>query len=189
MSDKDTCLDIITKRKKQLDENIKNIIAYCTSLIGKPYVWWKGGRVWSEQNTGPIWSHDSPPPDIKEIETVNCVGLVNLGLRSLGLPLPVAKNGTKGGTLAYQETYEKVAEPFDSKKMYSVGTLIGRRYQLNPKDQGHIGIIIENNYVLQSCHPDGVNNGYTLQRANEWHDGDYYHYVVSPDKWLIKIDN
>ena len=257
-------IDRVTR--KILDDNIHNIISYCTSLIGKPYASWKGG-IYTEKNIdsklcstttlgpklcatttlgpklystttlgpklysttilGPLWSCDGIPPDVGNIDVVNCSGLINLGLRSIGLPLPVARNGTKGGTLAYQEYYEKVAEPFDNKQIYPIGTLIGRRYKrygrkdqkTRDKDQevvdrGHVAIIIADNYVLQSCRHDsfngidsdlakqighcpdpakqighcldGVNNIYTLQQANEWNDGDYYHYAVLPENWLLK---
>jgi len=171
--------------KKNLDGNIKNIIKYCSSLTGKPYVWWRGG-IFTNKNIGPLWSCDDAPPDKKDIDTINCSGLINLGLRSIGLPLPVAKDGSKGGTLAYQEYYEAVSEKFDNKKVYPVGTLIGRRYNKKNNDQGHLAIIIENNHVLQSNDPDGVNTTYTLPESNEWHDGDYYTYIVMPQNWLQK---
>lgn len=173
------------KLRNNLDENIRNIIKYCSGLIGKPYVWWKGG-IFTDKNIGPLWSCDGPPPDKKDIDVINCSGLINLGLRSIGLSLPIATtDGSKGGTLAYQEHYKSVAEAFDSKKIYPVGTLIGRRYNKSGKDQGHLAIIIENNYVLQSCHSDGVNNIYTLEKSNESEDGgDYYDYVVLPQNWL-----
>lgn len=172
-------------KKKHVDDNVKNIINYCSGMIGKPYVWSRGVP-FSGRNIGPIWSYDGPPP--KDIDITNCAGLINLGLRSIGLTLPVSRDGiTKGGTLAYQEYYENVAEPFDIKKIYPVGTLIGRRYNKTNKDQGHLAIVIENNFVLQSCHPDGVNNTYTIHKANETEDGsDYYHYAVKPEKWLVK---
>ena len=169
--------------KLKTEVKVAKMIKYGQSLIGKPYGKWIG-QDFNNIDEEPMWSMDLHPP--KEIKSASCAGLINLMLRHVGINLPHSK-GCKGGTMAYHDYYENVAEKFDKNKIYPECTLIGRNYY-NLDDQGHVAIVLSNQHVLQSFHPDGINSTYTLKESNEMSNGqNYYQYAVIPENWLIKI--
>jgi cell wall-associated NlpC family hydrolase len=156
-----------------LDSNIRHAIAHGKALIGTPYGKWTGG---SFSPIEPMWVENKPPPNI--VRNVSCVGLVNLMLRSINIPLPHSSKGGTGGTMAYSDYYHSVSEKFDRKMKYPEGTLIGRRYRYHD-DQGHVAVVLSNGYVLQSIPKFGVNTYYTVEES---HDNDY---AVLPQNWLL----
>jgi hypothetical protein len=156
--------------------NVSRALAYGKSLIGTPYGWWYSGGIPAGE---PMWAASGAPPSY--IGAANCAGLTNLMLRSVGKDVP-----GYGGTGSYGDYYWDVSEYFDPNRDYPPGTLIGRYFR-DSYDQGHVAVVIEGGYVLQS-YPDyyggsypGVNDWWTVAES---HDGYYYEYAVLPQNWL-----
>ncbi len=162
---------------------VAKAIAYGESVIGAPYVWWKGGPL---PKKAPMWTADGPPPDAAVVrkEGTNCAGLTNLMLRAIGKRVPHVKELGQGGTLVYAKYYEKVAQKFDVDRKYPAGTLIGRHYR-DVNSQGHVAVVLANGHVLQSIPNEGVNKTYTVKQS---HGKGYYEYAVLPKDWLGEGD-
>jgi hypothetical protein len=160
-----------------LQMKVQKSINYGKSLIGKPYEWWTGGDL---SKKDPMWSDNGPVPNNSEVKSLTCAGLMNLILRNLNMQLPYSVEGGVGGTMAYYDYYKDKTETFDINKCYPKGTLIGRKYR-DLDDQGHVAIIVENGYVLQSIPEEGVNMSYTVYES---HAGYYYEYAVLPEHWI-----
>lgn len=165
-------------RRKQNDA-VTRAITYGESVIGAPYVWWKGGPL---PKKAPMWTENGPPPDAAVVrkEGTNCAGLTNLMLRSIGQKVPHVKGYGHGGTGTYAEYYKKAAKKFDVDHKYPAGTLIGRHYE-NVNNQGHVAVILADGHVLQSIPKEGVNKTYTIKQS---HGKGYYEYAVMPEDWL-----
>jgi cell wall-associated NlpC family hydrolase len=163
---------------KEVDA-VTKAIAYGESVLGAPYVWWKGGPL---PKGAPMWTENGPPPKAAVVrkEGTNCAGLTNLMLRSIGKQVPHVKGYGQGGTAAYAEYYKKVATKFEVDRKYPAGTLIGRYYK-DVKDQGHVAVVLADGHVLQSIPKEGVNRTYTVQQSN---GKGYYDYAVLPEDWL-----
>uniref|UniRef100_A0A6C0J9E8 Peptidase C51 domain-containing protein n=1 Tax=viral metagenome TaxID=1070528 RepID=A0A6C0J9E8_9ZZZZ len=171
-------------------------IKYGMNLIGTPYGYWLGGE---NQECAPMFAKNGPSPNKEEITSLNCAGLVNLILRSVGKELPFVASNDKcieysiGGTEAYAEYYKDKAIKFNIETNYPSGSLLIRGFR-NIDDQGHVAIIIEEkgkqSLILQS-HVDGeffesttpgVNALYTLEES---HNNGYYEFIVLPKDWLL----
>lgn len=156
--------------------NVSRAIAYGKSLIGTPYGWWYSGGIPAGE---PMWAASGPPPSY--IGATNCAGLTNLMLRYVGKEVP-----GYGGTGSYGDYYWDVSEYFDPTRDYPPGTLLGRYYR-DAYDQGHVAVVIEGGYVLQSY---ANSYGGSYPGVNDWstvaasHDGYYYEYAVLPQNWL-----
>ena len=169
--------------------NTEKAIEFGLSLIGTPYGYWKGGV---NQVTAPMFADNNPLPPKNQITCLNCAGLVNLMLKSIGKKIPYNGEGSMGGTESYGEYYLYKSTTFNINKNYPIGTLLIRDYK-DLNDQGHVAVIIEdkgkNSLILQS-HVDGeyfkdtypgVNTMYTLEES----EGDgYYEFAVLPEDWL-----
>jgi len=141
---------------------------------------------------GPAWAENALPPSPEEViaEGCFCAGVPNLLLRAVGQEIPTLGDELyDGGCLAYGEYYSAVAEAFDPNEDYPEGTLIGRYFtwdRLANGDQGHVAVVLEGGYLLQSY--DGDGNGYpgvnTDAHITESHAGYYYEYAVRPENWL-----
>jgi cell wall-associated NlpC family hydrolase len=168
-----------SRGKRKESEAVTRAIAYGESVIGAPYVWWKGGPL---PKKAPMWTKNGPPPDADVVrkEGTNCAGLTNLMLRAAGKRVPHAKGHGQGGTAAYAAYYEKVAREFDVHRKYPAGTLIGRKYR-DVNSQGHVAVVLANGHVLQSIPDEGVNKTYTVKQSN---GKGYYEYAVLPEDWL-----
>lgn len=104
----------------------------------------------------------TPPPSRNDIKRCNCAGLVNLMLRYSGITLPHYSTDTGvGGTMAYYYYYKSVSKTFDINTKYPNGTLFIRNFR-SIRDQGHVAILLSNQFVLQSISSDGINSKYTL---------------------------
>ncbi len=158
---------------------VAKAIAYGESVIGAPYVWWKGGPL---PKQAPMWTADGPPPEAAVVrkEGTNCAGLTNLMLRAIGKKVPSVEGFGQGGTGTYAKYYEAVAQKFDIDQKYPSGTLVGRRYR-GVNNQGHVAVVLANGHVLQSIPDEGVNKTYTLKQS---HGKGYYEYAVLPEDWL-----
>ena len=168
--------------------NIEKALDFGIKLIGTPYGYWKGGAC---ETSAPMFSNQEPLPKKEDITSLNCAGLVNLMLKSIGKEIPY-NNDNIGGTSAYYDYYNTKLLNFHINNFYPKGTLLIRRYR-NINDQGHLSIILEdkgkNSLVLQShvegeflkSNSPGVNSNYTLKES---HHEDYYEYIVLPEDWL-----
>lgn len=164
-------------------------IEYGLSFVGAPYIWWMDGPV---PDRSPAWAENGPPPSPEEVinEGCFCAGVPNLLLRFVGRELPTLGNELyDGGCLAYGEYYAGVTEAFDINAEYPQGTLIGRYFTWERSangDQGHVAVVLEGGYLLQSYDGDGY--GYPGVNANDHiadsHAGYYYEYAVRPEYWL-----
>ena len=171
------------------EENVLAGIDYGLAVVGTPYGWWFEGPL---PAGAPMYTEGGPPPAPEEVRarSVNCSGLTNLMLRTVGKELPHHPGILTGGTLAYQHYYAEVAEPFDVARSYPAGTLIARRYR-DTFDQGHVAVVLDDGHVLQSFawtrggSDPGVNTTYTVAES---HDGGYYEYAVLPEHWLTGTD-
>lgn len=169
---------------------VSKAIDYGLSIVGAPYVWWLDGPV---PDRGPAWAENAPPPSPEEViaEGCFCAGVPNLMLRAAGQTIPTLGNDLyDGGCLAYGEYYADVAEPFDINQEYPPGTLIGRYFDWDRLaangDQGHVAVVLEDGYLLQSY--DGDGSGYpgvnTDDHIADSHAGYFYEYAVRPENWL-----
>jgi predicted chitinase len=168
---------------------VRKAIDYGLSIVGAPYVWWTDGPV---PDRSPAWAENAPPPPPEEVinEGCFCAGVPNLMLRVVGGELPTLGNELyDGGCLAYGEYYYNVAEPFDINEDYPPGTLIGRYFTWERSangDQGHVAVVLEDGYLLQSYDGDGY--GYPGVNAAthivDSHAGYYYEYAVRPENWI-----
>ncbi len=170
----------------------RQTIEYGLSFVGAPYVWWMDGPV---PDRGPAWAENGPPPSPEEViyEGCFCAGVPNLLLRFVGREIPTLGDELyDGGCFAYGQYYDYygVAEPFDLNQDYPEGTLIGRYLDWGrleaDNDQGHVAVVLEGGYLLQSY--DGDGNGYPGVNADahitDSHAGYYYEYAVRPENWL-----
>ena len=129
---------------------------------------------------GFTWAVDDviPPVECVHRNGVFCAGVVNLMLRSIGLPIP--KNPPyDGGTQVYELQYQLV--PFDLHTIRR-GDAVYRPYT-SGTDQGHIGIALggPDDPLLQSFAESmdtdrpGVNVDYTVRES---HCGSFYSYIL-----------
>jgi hypothetical protein len=145
------------------NETVSKAIEYGLSVRGAPYVWWTEGEV---PAGSPAWAENAPPPPPEEViaQGCFCAGVPNFLLRAVGKEIPGYQEGDEpydGGTLAYGEYYADVAEPFDESQVYPPGTLIGRYFswdRLAYGDQGHVAVVLEDGYLLQSYDADRYGN-------------------------------
>jgi hypothetical protein len=159
---------------------VATALAYGEAMHGTAYGWWFGGPLPEGE---PMFTASGPAPDPADVWSVNCSGLTNLLLRSIGSE-PV------GGTAAYYAYYYDVSEWFDRAAAYPPGTLLIRDYY-DVYDQGHVAVVDGTGMVLQSfancygCTDPGVNNWYTVAESNAY-DGwsDFYQLAVRPENWL-----
>jgi cell wall-associated NlpC family hydrolase len=145
-------------------------------LVGTKYGSWDGALPLSRGE--PMWRENAPAPPLEEVRAVSCAGLVNLILRSNGIPLPYTDDSI-GGTWAYGIYYKKVAKPFALLPIYPVGTLIGRYYK-NYEDQGHVAILLADRKILQSCPNEGCTDTVLI---DDMHSVYEYDYMVYPEDW------
>lgn len=167
---------------------VKEAIDYGLSIVGAPYVWWMDGPV---PDRSPAWAENAPPPPPEEVvnEGCFCAGVANLLLRVVGRELPTLGNELyDGGCLAYGDYYYNVAEPFDINQDYPLGTLIGRYFTWERSangDQGHVAVVLEDGYLLQSYDAGGGYPGVnTDAHIVDSHAGYFYEYAVRPENWL-----
>ena len=176
--------------------NTLKALEYGIKLIGTPYDYWNGGEI---QKDAPMFAQNGEVPPQLDIVSLNCAGLCNLMLRSVGKELPYS-TFTMGGTFAYLKYYREKAYKFNINNVYPMGTLLIRDYR-DINDQGHLAVVLEekgkDSLVLQShvegeflkSTQPGVNAMQTLEESNltftdEDNNGCYYEFVVLPEDWL-----
>lgn len=178
--------------------NTRRALSYGIELIGTPYGYWGG----EECETGaPMFAQNGGVLSKKEITSLNCAGLCNVMLRSIGKKLPICvEENSVGGTEAYFDYYSEKANDFSIHETYPMGSLLIRKFR-NSDDQGHVAVLLEDGgktaRVLQS-HVDGkfgksvlpgVNASYTLEQSHHAFldkngKGCTYEKIVLPADWL-----
>ena len=131
--------------------NTQNLIS---ELLGTPYVYWNG-NTWSRQHIEPFYSINNSEIDIDYVKSkgCNCAGFVNIILRNKGISIPDYNSDYPGGTFAYSLEFKW--ERIDASKNYPRYTLFLRPY-IHLYDEGHIGILNENNQIYDCCPDYGV---------------------------------
>jgi hypothetical protein len=189
--------DLGIKKLEMTSKTIK-ALEYGIKLIGTPYDYWRGGE---NQKESPMFAQNGKVPHKLDVTSLNCAGLCNLMLRSIGKELPYSsKTNTIGGTEAYFEYYKEKSYEFSINNVYPMGTLLMRDYR-DINDQGHVAVLLDDRgkqaLVLQShvegeyltSTKPGVNAMYTLADSHmnftdEEGKGCYYERVVLPEDWL-----
>lgn len=163
-----------------MESKVHYILAKADEYIGIAYSAWNPD-VSCYGDHGPFWSYNGPAPSLDRVkqELLNCVGLINVLRRELGLAVPGAAEHKyyAGGTYEWYSyfDFQKKLEPYDSKKEYPRGTLLLRRFR-NQEDDGHLAIIRNKKQVIHSIKVYGVRHDIIWQ--------DYYEYVCLPEDWL-----
>ncbi len=202
--------DIIQDRNQ---DRINDVLLYAKSFIGIPYKWFK--ETDKVQGDDKIWAANEPIITAEEIKeknkSINCVGLINLIRRYLGLSIPGldGKEGEIGkifpGTtwtwfhyLNRTNRLEKIN--FNTK--YDIGTLLISDFK-NFDKPGHVAIIInkfgknvKEQYILHSysyyTYKDSMNmnNAGTtgIQKMDNDNILDWFEvtHICLPDNWLLK---
>ena len=181
-----------------MSSNTLKALEYGVGLIGTPYGYWEGGE---NQIMSPMFAQNGCILNKKEIVSLNCAGLCNVILRSIGKELPISLTyNSMGGTEAYFEYYADKSKDFSICEIYPKGTLLIRKFR-DVDDQGHVAILLEDkgkmSKVLQSYidgefHKSvlpGVNAIYTLEKSHKSFtdkngNGCCYEKIVLPEDWL-----
>ena len=174
--------------------NLDTALEYAEQILGAPYGWWIDGPV---PDGAPAWATNAPPPHPSEVNASSCfcAGVPNLMLRSVGKVVPYTHWGEElwdGGCLAYGNYFWAYSEPFSIAKAlsgeYPKGTLIGRYFTWDRNawgDQGHVAVLLENGWVLQSYDAGGGSPGVNWDaQIKDSHAGWYYEYAVLPENWI-----
>jgi hypothetical protein len=194
-------------------DRINDALIYAKSFIGITYRWFK--ETDKVQGDDKIWAANEPIITAEEIKeknkSINCVGLINLIRRYMGLSIPGldGKEGEIGqifpGTtwtwfnyLNRTNRLEKIN--FNSK--YDIGTLLISDFK-NFNKPGHVAIIInkfgknvKEQYILHSYsyynYKDSMNMnnvGTTgIQKMDNDNILDWFEvtHICLPDNWLLK---
>ncbi len=140
-----------------MDELVDKMITYAKKLathdIGRG-LWISDEQKYRNKDKGPYWVGEGDP-SIKKIikEGTNCVGLLALLLRHVGIPLPfkglkpdLGKGDFRlqwgfGGGDEWMYLYKDYLIPFKNDGKYPKGTMLWRVY--NPLDMGHGSMLME----------------------------------------------
>jgi hypothetical protein len=164
----------------KMESKIQRCLAKADEYIGIPYSGWNP-NVSCFGDHGPFWSFNGPAPSFDRVkrELLNCVGLINVIRRDLGLEIPGAADQTyyAGGTYEWYMYLDrkKKLHSFDPKKTYPKGTLLLRCYR-DEEDDGHLAIIRDKQKVVHSIRAGGVKHDIV------WPN--YYEYACAPEDWL-----
>jgi cell wall-associated NlpC family hydrolase len=162
-------------------------LAWCSSLVGTPYVWWMPGDSLLG-NCGPFWWSEEARPSLSQIrhEGCNCAGLLNLLARRAGLK-------PMGTTVEWFEALD--GKELRTSDEFATGTLLLRPYT-SPEDQGHVAVVLEGGRLLH-CYPSsalmkrgfdgpGVTIDETWRTSDCWlsEHGGYYTHICRPAAWV-----
>jgi len=191
-----------------LDINLQKTFLIIELLLEiKPkYVWWNN----TMEDCGPqayAESNDIVNFDIIKKTGINCVGLINIIRRCLGLNIPAfGISNYAGGTYEWYKYLKKnkKLKKFNIKQSYPTGTLLIRKYN-NQKDQGHIAIVRQQNsesilnqnliHAYSSENFDknnptkqskpGLTIDDTVITSNLWFQEGTYTHICLPQNWLL----
>lgn len=175
--------------------------------IKLPYSWWLNDRDLRD-DVAPSFAFNGPITleHIKSQGSINCVGVINIIRRFLGLDIPGTDNPEyefPGGTFIWFKTLNMMnnLEIFNPNISYPKGTLLIRDYK-NIYDQGHVAVIYENNIskpleskIIHSYPNDLkltdklVEPGLIieeLKKSHNWYEQGYYTHICYPENWLSK---
>ena len=163
-----------------MEIKVRRALAKAEEYMGIPYSAWRPD-VSCYGDHGPFWSYNGPAPSFDRVkrELLNCVGLINVVRRDLGLEIPGADEQRyyAGGTYEWFTylDHKKKLKKFEPSRIYPDGTLLLRCFR-SQEDDGHVAIICGPNQVVHSIRDQGV------CRSQIWPD--YYEYVCAPADWL-----
>jgi hypothetical protein len=176
-------------------------------LVGLPYSWWLDGMD-LRKDGAPSYAVNGPITIayIKAQGSINCVGVINVMRRRLGLTIPTTGDPDfiyQGGTWIWFKTLKEkgLLQKFDLSKTYPKGSLLIRNYK-NVIDQGHVAVVYRRNLknVLKSkiMHSYPENATLTdklvpaglviedLEKSYYWLRSGFYTHVCLPEHWLTK---
>jgi hypothetical protein len=195
--------------------NFKKALLYIKPLINNtPYGWWKNYNL--ADATTYAADVNSPLPKINSIKEqgINCVGLINLVRRNLGLGLPgidIKVKGvslkTGGGTYAWFKYFKtnNLLQEFSFGLTYPVGTLLLRNFKNMKNDPGHVGILYAKDRKNRGILFDKFLNSYPFDPRPEknglkppgliidshvgttyfWFKNGTYSHICLPEHWLL----
>lgn len=197
----------VRAEKKKLQDTVESALEYATSLIHKPYIYYRlTDKILGVEDKFYATSGPGVPKEL--VGAVNCAGLINLVRRHVGLSVPGVKEArTISGTTTEWYTYlrnRKSLEELDVKKAYPVGTLLLCTY-VSEHNQGHLAIICstsKHNVLHQDIIHAYPLKDYAESKPNEivgevnitrFRDSHYffdktvglYTHVCMPERWLM----
>ncbi len=177
-----------------MEERVQRCLAKANEFIGIPYSPWNP-NVSCYGDHGPFWSFNGPAPTTEQVKEglLNCVGLVNVIRRDLGLEIPGATDQSfyAGGThewCTYLNTLGHL-QSFKITKVYPKGTLLLRRYR-SEQDDGHVAIVSDKRQIIHSVRRDddneygivSIRGAGGVKKDIIWRG--YYDYACPPEGWL-----
>ena len=186
--------------------NIDKLLYIIDNLLNTKYKWW---HKYMEDCGEQSYAKNGDIPDFETIKNIgiNCVGVINLIRRYIGLDIPGYKENKSyaGGTYEWYKylNKNKKLKKFNYKKEYPIGTLLIRKY-MSETDQGHVAVIYKNNPkgVLFSqlahayCYTEfnendinkklspGLNIDLSVGASHFWFPEGTYTHICYPQDWL-----
>jgi len=162
---------------------------FMESIIGSPYVCWKGGESTLAQIAPFYCTNELVTAEYVNQHGCNCAGLINIIATISERPIPglATKDYYAGGTVSWFDhlSEKKLLEPL-VQKWYPAGTLLLRKYR-DTEDQGHLAMLYSSGPLLQQkllhCYRDaGIKIDATVAESHSWVPEGYYEYASV--KWL-----
>jgi len=190
-------------------ENFKKyeLIVRILLKINPKYVWWHTKMTdCGFQSYGT--SNDEIDFDSVAENGINCIGLLNIIRRTLGLEVPgvIEEKKYSGGTYEWYKYLKKnkKLKKFDLNAIYPNGTLLIRKYS-SGKDQGHVAIIYKSNSTnvlkskllhaysyksftkndLYKKNEPGLTIDDKIYTSHSWYENGTYTHICLPENWMI----
>jgi hypothetical protein len=160
---------------------------FIQELIETPYLWWREGDVVS--SAPPFYAENNPiiPTNIKN-SGCNCAGFLNLICRFNKTKIPGVEEKLlmAGGTYIWFSYLNErnLLEPFNPSIKYPDGTIVLRDY-VDPEDQGHIALIIDNGKLAHCDIANGIHIDESVLISHNWINDGYYTHVCLPNSFLL----
>lgn len=168
--------------------DFKAIEEFIQELVGTQYHWWREGD--NISNNPPFYAENTNNINISFVKNngCNCAGFLNLVCRFNKTKIPGIEEKLlmAGGTyvwFSYLNEYN-LLEPFEPSKKYPDGTIVLRDY-IDPEDQGHIALIINNGQLAHCDIANGIHIDETVLISHNWIEGGYYTHVCLPTNFLL----
>ena len=163
-----------------MNTTVELILKKAKECLGIPYSPWIPSKSCLGDH-GPFWAFHGPPVPLEKIqqELLNCVGLINVVRRDLGLEIPGVSTESfyAGGTNEWVHylLHQDKLTPFDASISYPPGTLLLRGYHTD-EDEGHVAILTGPKTVIHSIRVHGVTNDMIWEN--------YFEFACLPEYWL-----
>lgn len=166
----------------------EGMLEWLSRLEGKPYGSWKEGDNINNSD-GPFWTKAEKVPDISNIDSVSCAGLINLGRRFMRFDVPGIESNYQGGTYIWFQYLSNlnVLHDVDINKKYPNGTLLLRNYN-DVDNQGHVAIVytandkLKDSTIIHSYTDKGVSIN-SFMESHKWIENGYFTHVCLPENW------